>query len=175
LTVLSQIIGVNEASESWGLTRGQVIYLCEIGEIEAVRIEKIWIVKKDQPPPNSHLLNPPKLDGLPQLLELLDQHPKKPLRYFFSYPDEILNQSIENLPRIAKHFNESNTRRSINSIITSINKVRPKERKGNPVTIRDFLSRRQDVVKRYKNLGKKAYDDLITILLCIQLKNRKGQ
>lgn len=49
--MLDKIIGVNEASELWGLSPGYVKNLCAEGKIKSKKIGKTWVILKDQPNP----------------------------------------------------------------------------------------------------------------------------
>lgn len=46
--VLDQVIGVDEASELWGLSPGYIKNLCAEGKVEARKIGKTWIILKNQ-------------------------------------------------------------------------------------------------------------------------------
>ena len=49
-------MGVEEASQLWGLSPGTIKNYCAQGKIEAKKIGKTWIILKDQP-------NPRKIDN----------------------------------------------------------------------------------------------------------------
>lgn len=51
MSVLDQIIDVQEASKLWGLSPDHVKLLCRTGEIEAKKIGNSWAVLKDQENP----------------------------------------------------------------------------------------------------------------------------
>jgi len=46
-------MGVNEASEFWGLKPGYIKNLCASGKVLAVKIDNRWIIDKDQPNPTA--------------------------------------------------------------------------------------------------------------------------
>lgn len=48
---LDKIMGVEEASQLWGLSSGYIKNLCAAGKIEARKIGKTWIILKEQPNP----------------------------------------------------------------------------------------------------------------------------
>lgn len=50
---LDKIMGVNEASELWGLAPSYIKDLCAKGKIECKKIGKTWVIDKEQ-------LNPSK-------------------------------------------------------------------------------------------------------------------
>lgn len=49
--MLDRIIGVNEASELWGLSPGYIKNLCSEGKIISKKIGKTWVIDKEQPNP----------------------------------------------------------------------------------------------------------------------------
>ncbi|OUC01068.1 DNA-binding protein [Bacillus thuringiensis serovar medellin] len=49
---LDMIMGVEEASERWGLSSGYIKNLCAEGKVMCKKIGKTWIIDKDQPVPN---------------------------------------------------------------------------------------------------------------------------
>lgn len=51
--LLDKIIGVEEASEIWGLSSGYIKNLCANDKIQAKKIGKTWVILKDQPNPKS--------------------------------------------------------------------------------------------------------------------------
>ncbi|WP_431818742.1 helix-turn-helix domain-containing protein [Bacillus pumilus] len=51
MTVLNKIMGVDEASELWGLSPGYIKNLCANNKIECKKIGKTWIISKEQPNP----------------------------------------------------------------------------------------------------------------------------
>lgn len=51
MTVLDQIMGVNEAAERWNLSPGTIKNYCAQGKILARKIEGRWIIDKNQPNP----------------------------------------------------------------------------------------------------------------------------
>ena len=53
MSVLDRIMGVNEASEFWGLKPGYIKNLCASGKVLAVKIDNRWIIDKDQPNPTA--------------------------------------------------------------------------------------------------------------------------
>lgn len=48
---LDNIMGVDEASEIWGLSPGYIKNLAAEGKINAKKIGKTWVIDKDQPNP----------------------------------------------------------------------------------------------------------------------------
>jgi excisionase family DNA binding protein len=48
---LDNIIGVEEASQIWGLSSGYIKNLCASGKIQAKKIGKTWVISKDQSNP----------------------------------------------------------------------------------------------------------------------------
>lgn len=52
MSVLDHIMGVNEASELWGLKPGTIKNLCAVGKVDARKIDNRWIIDKDQPNPS---------------------------------------------------------------------------------------------------------------------------
>jgi hypothetical protein len=48
MNILDQVIGVDEASELWGLSPGYIKNLCAEGKVEARKIGKTWIILKNQ-------------------------------------------------------------------------------------------------------------------------------
>lgn len=57
MDVLKQIMGVEEAGEMWGLSPDHVKKLCRDGVVEAVKIGKTWVLKKDQKNPKKRERN----------------------------------------------------------------------------------------------------------------------
>lgn len=51
MTALDKIMGVDEASELWGLSSGYIKNLCANNKIECKKIGKTWIISKEQPNP----------------------------------------------------------------------------------------------------------------------------
>jgi hypothetical protein len=49
--MLDNIIGVEEASQMWGLSPGYIKNLCAEDKIKAKKIGKTWIIDKTQPNP----------------------------------------------------------------------------------------------------------------------------
>ncbi|WP_267379422.1 helix-turn-helix domain-containing protein [Bacillus sp. GM_Baccil_2] len=49
---LDMVMGVEEASEQWGLSSGYIKNLCAEGKIHCKKIGKTWIIDKSQPIPN---------------------------------------------------------------------------------------------------------------------------
>lgn len=49
---LDMVMGVEEASEQWGLSSGYIKNLCAEGKIHCKKIGKTWIIDKSQPSPN---------------------------------------------------------------------------------------------------------------------------
>lgn len=52
MNALEQIMGVNAASELWGLSPGTIKNYCAEGKVKAVKIEGRWIIDKNQENPN---------------------------------------------------------------------------------------------------------------------------
>jgi hypothetical protein len=52
MSVLDQIMGVNEASERWGLKPGTIKNLCAARKILSRKIDNRWIIDKNQPNPS---------------------------------------------------------------------------------------------------------------------------
>ena len=52
-STLSNVIGVDEASELWNLSSGYIKNLCAERKIKSKKIGKTWIIDKDQPNPSS--------------------------------------------------------------------------------------------------------------------------
>lgn len=50
---LDKIMGVDEASELWGLSAGYIKNLCAAGKIECKKIGKTWVISKVQPNPKT--------------------------------------------------------------------------------------------------------------------------
>lgn len=48
---LANVIGVEEASEIWGLSPGYIKNLCADGKIKAKKIGKTWVIDRNQPNP----------------------------------------------------------------------------------------------------------------------------
>lgn len=53
MSLLDNIMGVDEASELWGLSAGYIKNLCASGKIEAKKIGKTWVILKYQSNPKS--------------------------------------------------------------------------------------------------------------------------
>lgn len=53
MNALEKIMGVEEASQKWGLSPGYIKNLCAAGKVEAVKIGKTWIIAKEQSHPSS--------------------------------------------------------------------------------------------------------------------------
>ncbi|MED1742059.1 helix-turn-helix domain-containing protein [Bacillus swezeyi] len=53
MSVLDKIMGVDEASELWGLSPGYIKNLCAAGKIECKKIGKTWIISKEQENPKA--------------------------------------------------------------------------------------------------------------------------
>lgn len=51
MNLLDQIMGVQEASEIWGLSADHIKRLCRDGKVVARNIGKTWIILKEQPNP----------------------------------------------------------------------------------------------------------------------------
>lgn len=49
---LSDVIGVEEAAELWGLSPGYIKNLCAMEKIKAKKIGKTWVILKSQERPN---------------------------------------------------------------------------------------------------------------------------
>ncbi|MGH0448511.1 helix-turn-helix domain-containing protein [Bacillus mycoides] len=49
---LDMVMGVEEASEQWGLSSGYIKNLCAEGKILCKKIGKTWVIDKSQPSPN---------------------------------------------------------------------------------------------------------------------------
>jgi hypothetical protein len=49
---LENIMGVQEASESWGLAPSYIKDLCANGKIKAKKIGKTWVIDKNQENPS---------------------------------------------------------------------------------------------------------------------------
>ena len=45
---LTHIMGVNEASELWGLSPGTIKNYCARGKVKAIKIDNRWILEKNQ-------------------------------------------------------------------------------------------------------------------------------
>lgn len=56
ISVLDNVMGVNEAAELWSIRPGTVKNLCAAGKVHARKIDNRWIIDKNQP-------NPSKLGG----------------------------------------------------------------------------------------------------------------
>lgn len=52
--VLNGIMGVEEASELWGLSPGTIKNYCAEGKVIAKKIGKTWIINKEQNNPSNH-------------------------------------------------------------------------------------------------------------------------
>ena len=50
---LNTIIGVQEASELWGLSAGHIKNLCAAGQIKCKKIGQTWIIDKNQDNPKN--------------------------------------------------------------------------------------------------------------------------
>lgn len=48
---LEHIMGVEEASATWGLSAGTIKNLCAYDQIKCIKIGKTWIINKNQPNP----------------------------------------------------------------------------------------------------------------------------
>lgn len=48
---IDQIMGVDEASERWGLAPGYIKNLCAKNAIQCKKIGKTWVLDKNQPNP----------------------------------------------------------------------------------------------------------------------------
>jgi len=46
-----KVMGVEKASEIWGLTPGHIKNLCAAGKVDAVKIGKTWVITRNQPNP----------------------------------------------------------------------------------------------------------------------------
>lgn len=57
MDILDQIMGVDEAGRKWGLSPDHVKRLCRDEKVEAVKIGKTWILKKDQENPKKVFKN----------------------------------------------------------------------------------------------------------------------
>jgi hypothetical protein len=53
MSTLDKIMGVEEASEVWGLSSGYIKNLCAEGKIISRKIGKTWIIDKEQSNPKS--------------------------------------------------------------------------------------------------------------------------
>lgn len=51
MSVLDQIMGVDEASELWSLSPGYIKNLCAERRLQARKIGKTWIISKNQENP----------------------------------------------------------------------------------------------------------------------------
>lgn len=51
---LSNVIGVEEASELWNLSAGYIKNLCAEGKIICKKIGKTWVIDKNQPNPSNN-------------------------------------------------------------------------------------------------------------------------
>ncbi|WP_242326068.1 helix-turn-helix domain-containing protein [Bacillus cereus group sp. BfR-BA-01318] len=58
---LSEIMGVVEAAELWGLSAARVKGLCQAGKVKCKKIGNSWVLVKNQPNPKSIKKN--KLGG----------------------------------------------------------------------------------------------------------------
>lgn len=52
MSVLDNIMGVNEAAELWSLTPGYIKNLCASRKVRARKIDNRWIIDKNQPNPS---------------------------------------------------------------------------------------------------------------------------
>jgi excisionase family DNA binding protein len=52
MSALDEIMGVDEASEAWGLNRDYIKQLCNKGKIEAVKIGNSWVMLKNTQNPS---------------------------------------------------------------------------------------------------------------------------
>ena len=50
---IKQIMGVEEASELWGLAPGTIKNMCAAGKITSRKIGKTWVISKDHPNPKN--------------------------------------------------------------------------------------------------------------------------
>lgn len=48
MSVLNQIMGVDEAGDKWDKSPDHIKRLCRDGKVKAVKIGKTWIMEKDQ-------------------------------------------------------------------------------------------------------------------------------
>ncbi|OUB81194.1 helix-turn-helix domain-containing protein [Bacillus wiedmannii] len=48
---LSDVMGVEEAAEQWGLSPGYIKNLCAEGKVKAKKIGKTWVIQKTQERP----------------------------------------------------------------------------------------------------------------------------
>lgn len=51
LHTLDNIMGTEEAAETWGLSQDHVKRLCREGKVKAVRIGQVWVLEKNQSKP----------------------------------------------------------------------------------------------------------------------------
>jgi hypothetical protein len=54
LIVLDLVMGVEEASQLWGLSPGYIKNLCAHQDIKAKKIGKTWVIDKTQPNPSKN-------------------------------------------------------------------------------------------------------------------------
>lgn len=52
MSILDNIMGVNEAAKLWGLKPGYIKNLCAAGKVRAVKIDNRWIMDRNQPNPS---------------------------------------------------------------------------------------------------------------------------
>jgi len=57
MSVLDNIMGVNEAAKLWALKPGYIKNLCSIGKVRARKIDNRWIIDKNQPNPSQKTSN----------------------------------------------------------------------------------------------------------------------
>ena len=57
MSVLDNIMGVNEAAEKWKLKPGSIKNLCAAGKVLARKIDNRWILDKNQPNPSRKTSN----------------------------------------------------------------------------------------------------------------------
>lgn len=51
MTVLNQIMGVDEAGEKWGYSPDHIKRMCRDGKVKAVKIGKTWVMEKNRESP----------------------------------------------------------------------------------------------------------------------------
>lgn len=68
--VLSKIMGVEQASLTWGLSPDRIKHLCAEGKVKATKIGKTWIIDKDQDNPSTRKRKEEELElGLKKIVQ----------------------------------------------------------------------------------------------------------
>ncbi|RXT08858.1 hypothetical protein [Ammoniphilus sp. CFH 90114] len=164
--ILDQLMSIEEASQLWNLEKSFIRQLCMDGRVIARRIDNTWVLLRNQDTPQLDILTPIDPQLLQEVKKLINSYPDKVFSCFITVPEDILDSPVSTLPKLSNHFSSTNTSRTINSITQSIKKHRRNISTYNdPVTIRELMSKKVEVVQRYRSMGEKAFEYLLIMLL----------